>query len=164
MKPEELMTYCGLFCGTCARSAGFTAFREAATILAEVLDAHGCQYWMPDEPIDFNYAEFRKGLDFFADADSWFVCKRPCKARDDGPPFCVHECCRQHGVDVCFDCEAFPCEKTEPFKGIAERAQEYKKLGRDEWLRREAGKAAQGFEMNTGKYYQIGRTEVDPET
>ena len=35
------------------------------------------------------------------------------------------------------------------------RAKEYKKLGKDEWLRQEVEKAEQGFELHTEKYYQI---------
>ena len=38
---------------------------------------------------------------------------------------------------------------------MMERAKEYKRLGRDEWLRREDEKASRGFEGHTGKYYQI---------
>jgi len=38
---------------------------------------------------------------------------------------------------------------------VLEEAREYKKLGRDEWLRRKAEKAKQGFEAHTEKYYQI---------
>jgi hypothetical protein len=64
------MTYCGGSCATCARHAGTTAFRQAASLLAEVADAHGFYHWMPREVREFDYAEFRKGLAFFADPDS----------------------------------------------------------------------------------------------
>ena len=30
MKPEDLITYCGLYGGCCARYRGYTVFREAA--------------------------------------------------------------------------------------------------------------------------------------
>ena len=38
---------------------------------------------------------------------------------------------------------------------MIERAEEYKKLGKDEWLRQQVEKAEQGFELHTEKYYQI---------
>ncbi len=155
MTNENLMTYCGSHCGTCARSTGFTAFREAASLLAELTDAHGFHHWMPEAVKDFDYAEFRKGLTFFADPESWLVCRNGCRAGKGGPPSCVRECCREHGVDVCFDCPDFPCEKARAFDGIEDRTREYKQLGRKEWLRRLEEKASHGFEAHTGKYYQV---------
>lgn len=163
MKPEDLMTYCGGFCGTCARSVSYTAFRDAAALLAELADAHGFQHWMPEAAKEFSYSEFRKGLEFFADPDSWLVCKRGCRAGDGGPPFCVRECCRQHNVDVCFDCGDFPCDKTRPFEGIEKRGEEYAELGRAEWLRRRANMARRGFEAHTGKYYHVKRSATPPD-
>lgn len=162
MKPEELMTYCGGYCGTCARSLEFNAFRGAASLLAELADAHGFQHWLPDAVNDFDYSEFRKGLDFFADPDSWLVCKKTCKGGDGGPPFCVRECCKQQNLDICFECSDFPCEKTKRFQGIEKRAEEYKQLGREEWLRRRAEKANQGFEAHTGKYYEVRISGAPP--
>ncbi len=158
------MTYCGGYCGTCARSPAFTAFREAAALLAELVDAHGFQHWMPNLLKDFEYSEFRKGLDFFADPHSWLVCKRACRGGDGGPPFCIRECCMQHDVDICFECNDFPCDKTKPFKGIEKKAEEYARLARQEWLRRQAEKASQGFEAHTGKYYEVRRSATPPQS
>lgn len=163
MEPQDLMTYCGGFCGTCARFSGYTAFRGAASLLAELADAHGFQHWMPDAVKEFDYREFRKCLDFFADADSWLVCKKGCRGGDGSPPFCVRECCEQHNVDTCFECGEFPCKKTEPYEGIVEKAEEYKRLGREEWLRRQVEKAHQGFEGHTGKYHRVCSSATPPE-
>ena len=160
MKHEELITYCGSFCGTCARSLHYTAFRESASVLAELAEGHGFHHWMPDAVKDFDYTEFRKGLEFFANPDSWLVCKAGCKGGSGGPPFCVRDCCKQHDVDVCFDCEEFPCEKTKPFEGIVERGKEYKKLGREEWIRRQVEKMERGFESHTGKCYEVSRSDA----
>jgi len=46
MNPEELMTFCGGYCGTCARWRGFGAFRAAARFLAELTDAHEFEHWL----------------------------------------------------------------------------------------------------------------------
>ena len=70
MNAEDMISCCGGFCGTCARSANYTAFREAAALLAELIDSHGFNHWMPDTVTEFDYNEFRKGLEFFADPDS----------------------------------------------------------------------------------------------
>ncbi len=164
MKPEDLITYCGGFCGTCARCSQYTAFREAASVLAELTEGHGFHHWMPGAVKEFDYTEFRKGLIFFADPDSWLVCRNACKGGNGGPPFCVRNCCEQHKVDICFECEEFPCEKTKPFEGIVERAQEYRTLGRSEWLRRQVEKAHQGFEGHTRKYYRVSTSDTPPES
>jgi len=158
VEPEscaELLAYCGGYCGCCARSLMHTAFREAAALLAEIVDSHGFQFWMPLEVKEFDYAEFKKGLDFFSREDTWLVCREGCKGGRGGPPDCVRDCCKEHGVDVCFECEEFPCDKVKGRTEMMERAKEYKRLGRDEWLRREDEKARRGFEGHTGKYYQI---------
>ena len=153
MKQEDLLTYCGAYCGTCARCIDYTAFRQAASLLAELADAHGFQHWLAPAVTDFDYAHFRKGLAFFADADSWLVCKRGCRGGDNGPPFCPRECCQKRAVDVCSECAEFPCEGLKPF--IVERADEYRRVGRAEWLRRRAEEASQGFEAHTGKCYRV---------
>ena len=38
---------------------------------------------------------------------------------------------------------------------MMERAKEYKRLGREEWLRHQEEKARKGFEGHTGKYYEV---------
>ena len=86
MKPEDLMTYCGWFCGSCARYSRSTAFRDAARPLAEVDDGYGFQHGLPQTDTDFDSAEFRKGLDFFANPDSWLFCQHSCRGDPVGPP------------------------------------------------------------------------------
>lgn len=65
MKLEDLITYCGMNCGSCARYQGLTVFREAIRLVAELVDSHGFQHWMPGAVKEFDYTEFRKALDFF---------------------------------------------------------------------------------------------------
>jgi hypothetical protein len=161
---EDLMTYCGAYGGTCARYHGYTAFREAASMLREIADAHGFQYWMPGAVKDFDYTEFRKGLAFFSDADSWLVCRGSCKSGDGRPNCPMRDCCRERGLDTCFDCGDFPCRKVEWHPRIIKRAEEYKKLGKEEWLREQEKKAKQGLELHTEKYYQVWAGKSPPES
>jgi hypothetical protein len=158
MDVRDLSTYCGGYCGTCARSSEYAAFREAAAVVAELADAHGFAHWLPRLVKGFDYAEFRKGLDFFADSDSWLVCKKGCRQGDGGPPFCVRDCCREHGVSLCFECADFPCEKTAALRGREQAAAEYRELGAAGWLRRQCERASQGYEAHTGKYYRVHRS------
>jgi hypothetical protein len=155
MKPDDLLTCCGTFCGTCARWREFTAFRQAAALLAEIVDAHGFRHWLPDVVRSFDYAEFRKGLDFFADDSSWLVCRNACREGSGGPPFCVRDCCKGHKADVCWDCPEFPCAQVKDNKQLMEGAAEYRELGREEWGRVRMEAAAKGYELHTGKCYRV---------
>jgi len=80
MKPEDLITYCGGFCGTCARCSQYTAFREAASVLAELTEGHGFHHWMPGAVKEFGYTEFQKGLVFFCKS-RFVACLQECLQR-----------------------------------------------------------------------------------
>jgi hypothetical protein len=155
MEDKDLVTYCGAYCGLCARYHGYTAFREAVAMVSEIADSHGFQHWMPGAVKDFNYTEFRKGLAFFSDTESWLVCRGSCKSGDGRPDCPMRNCCRGKGIDICFDCADFPCEKTGRNEGMSTRAREYKKLGKEKWLQAQANRAKQGMELHTGKCYQV---------
>lgn len=151
----ELVTYCGGYCGLCGRWKETATLVRLAKALAELADAHGYQHWMPEDVKEFNYTEFRKALGFFSDENSWLVCKRGCKG-GDGNPFCeIRNCCKNLGLDLCFDCGKFPCDKVKDNPEMIKGATEYRKLGKDEWLTQMVQKAKQGWEGHTKKYYQI---------
>ncbi|MFH1688021.1 MAG: DUF3795 domain-containing protein [bacterium] len=153
MKPEELITYCGLYGGHCARWQGYPHFRGLARELAEWLESMGCGYWMPHTVGEFNYTEFKKGLDFFADDGNWFTCTKCCHHGDGYPECPVRKCAIEKGVELCFDCAEFPCDVCRPFFDIEERAREYRELGRRRWLARQLEFAEQGYELHTRKCY-----------
>lgn len=160
MRTEDLLTYCGTSCGTCARSPSYTAFRQAAALVGELVDAHGFRHWLPKTGIEFDYAEFRKGLDFFADPHSWLVCRGTCQGGSGGPPGCPRECCQKRGLEVCFECPEFPCAMLKDNTEIMGRAKIYRRLGRQKWIRRQSRLAAAGFEGHTKKYYQAKMGKV----
>jgi hypothetical protein len=155
VKPEDLVTYCGAYCGTCARWRDYTAFRDCARALAEIADGHGFHRWMPRAVKEFNYAEFRKGLEFFSRDDTWLVCQQPCKFNDAMAACRFRVCCERRGISLCFECSEFPCAHNKPNRPMLERAKEYRRLGKEEWLRQLVEKARQGFEHHTKKRYEI---------
>lgn len=65
-------------------------------------------------------------------------------------------------MDMCFECAEFPCSNVEANKPMMERAEEYHRLGRSDWLRCQAEKARLGFEGHTGKCYQVCASELPP--
>jgi len=156
VKPEDLITYCGQYGGYCCGWWEHAIRVDLATALAELVDASGCHHWMPTEIQDFNYAEFRKGLDFFR-KDPRVICRRCCKGGDGYQGCEIRKCCEERGLDICFECDEFPCGKVKGYAGpgIMERAEEYQELGKDEWLRQQVAKARQGYELHTGKCYEL---------
>jgi hypothetical protein len=163
MDINDLVNYCGTYCGLCARYHGYTAFRKAVSMVSEIVDAHGFQYWMPTAVKDFNYTEFRKGLTFFSDAESWLVCRGSCKSGDGRPDCPMRDCCREKKINICFDCTAFPCDKVGWNEGTLKRAREYKKLGKEKWLQIQIDRAKKGFELHTSRCYQVRTAENLPE-
>ena len=156
---EDLITYCGVYGGTCARWCDYTEFRDLAALLAEWVDAQGFQHWMPNVMQEFNYGEFREGLEFFSKGDSWPVGHRCCKGGDGNPECEIRKCCREHGLEICFDCDEFPCVKVGEDSRMIERARQYKAQGKLEWLQQQVERANRGFELHTGKYYQVNARE-----
>jgi hypothetical protein len=75
----------------------------------------------------------------------------------------MRKCCLERRLDVCYDCGDFPCNKVQWNPIMIKRASEYKKLGRDKWLRQEKNKAKKGFELYAGKYYQVRTGKTSPE-
>lgn len=162
MKEEHLITYCGVYGGSCARWCGYAPFRDLVVLLAEWVDAQGYQYWMPHETREFDYNEFRKGLEFFGKNDSWLVCQRCCRGGDGNPDCEIRRCCRERGLEICFDCDEFPCARIGEDSGMIERAREYEAQGKSEWLRLQVERAKRGFELHTKKYYQVKATGNPP--
>jgi hypothetical protein len=151
----DLITYCGVDGRTCARWHGFTQFRKLARLLAEIADGHGFQHWMPEGVPEFDYAEFRKGLDFYGSDDTWLVCRKCCRG-GDGPACRIRNCCRQRGVELCFECGDFPCDAVKGHSALMQRSKRYGELGRDAWLGEQEQLASQAYEHHTGKCYQCG--------
>ena len=162
MKEEDLITYCGSYGGACARWCGYKAFRDIVNLLAEWVDAQGYQHWMPQESKEFDYTEFRKGLKFFGENDSWLVCYRCCKGGDGNPECEIRKCCIERELEICFDCDEFPCKAVGENQEIIARARQYKAQGKLKWLQQQIKRANQGFEGHTKKYYQIYARENPP--
>jgi hypothetical protein len=161
MESEKLICCCGVYGGACARWEGYKPFRELARLLGEWCDRQGFTHWMPGAVEEFQFHEFRKGLDFFANERSWLVCHRCCSG-GDGPECDIRDCCRERGLALCFDCSDYPCAKARRRPNLVERGEEYRRLGRQAWLAQQAAKAGRGFEHHLGKAVSVRVTD-DPQ-
>ena len=114
----ELLAPCGLNCGKCqAYSAG--EIKHHAAELKRLLGSFDryAERFSSFQPVFKNYPAFRELLSQFSEAN----CKG-CRQGDCKYPNCgVAACSKQKGVDFCFQCSEFPCEKTNFDPNLHER-------------------------------------------
>lgn len=155
---RRLVTYCGGFCGNCACYEGRVVARVAAD-LKELIAAAGYAEWVPVyEDIDFSFADFQKGLEFFSDGEKGPYCQHPCK-EGGGAPCQIRPCAREKGVEICFECPEFPCDKLAwVLEGHPDRLEDYggfKELGWQGWIGFYWARGQKGYATSTGKYYTV---------
>lgn len=161
----RLVAYCGLHCGECGTYQG-KFFRMLSRELKELIEARGDPDWVPRfGGVDFNYEEFLKGLTYYTKLKSGCFNENPCKGGCQIPGCTIKPCAKERGVEICFECDEFPCEK---FSGFLERHpdhkmeyEEFKKLGRDEWLKIHAQRVGRGYCRATNKYYTTARQALE---
>ena len=110
---------CGLSCGHCLAYSGGPV-QEAASALKQGLgpnfEPHAKRFEHMD-PIFKEYAGFSRLLDFFATGSCTGCREQGCLFQACKVPACV----REHGVDYCFECSDFPCDRHGMPDGLAER-------------------------------------------
>jgi hypothetical protein len=105
----DILAPCGLNCRKCfACSEG--DIKKTSTKLQKLLgsfDRYAARF-STFLPIFKNYPSFKELLAFFVQADC-----QGCRKGAGKYPHCgVATCYQQKGVDFCFQCTEFPCEKT----------------------------------------------------
>lgn len=155
---RKLTGYCGLFCGESGLYKG-RIMADVASDLKELMEAHTLtQDWLSKFfGIDFNFDEFRKGLDYFANENSDCYPKVPCKG-GCGAPCRIKDCAEKRGIEICFECSEFPCKRFSRFEDkerleIIEECERFKELGMAQWLKSKMCEAKKGYCRATRKYY-----------
>jgi len=107
---ENLIAYCGLYCGDCFFYKG------------EIADlAKKLRKKLRKARLDKNYREFSKFAKEFKNYPICYEvlgamvrmrCKKTCR-NGGGPPFCkIRRCCQEKGIDGCWECDEFEtCKK-----------------------------------------------------
>jgi hypothetical protein len=105
----QCLAPCGLSCEKCMGYAK-GRIREHAERLSELLGDFGryAEKFSVFLPVFKNYPAFKEMLEHFRGADCAGCRKGSCKYPNCG----VSACFRRKGVDFCFQCDEFPCEKT----------------------------------------------------
>jgi hypothetical protein len=114
---KDLIAYCGIYCGDCFIGQGKVA--DLARDLRKELRAYHFE----------KMAKSFSKVPFFAELKDYpqcydvlgalvkLRCNKTCR-EGGGPPFCeMRKCCRQKGIDGCWECEEFEtCDKLDFLK------------------------------------------------
>jgi hypothetical protein len=139
---DDLITYCGLYCGLCAERC--TVPLRARELMDLVRDEGYDQFYEFVPGINDHYPSFIKVLEEFSALD----CR--CRNRKGGPPSCaIYACAAKKGAFVCMDCEDFPCDKWNAISRIhpllKNDADRYREVGKERWLEEQRVRAEKGF-------------------
>jgi len=153
----RLVAYCGLYCGECHTYRG-RIITMLARELRELIEAGNHRNWVPKfGGVDFDYGEFLKGLTYYTRENSGCFNSQPCKGGCEVPGCPIKYCAKERRVEICFECSEFPCKHFSNFlenhPDILKECEEYKTLGKDEWLKGHAERAERGYCRATNKYY-----------
>jgi len=105
----EILAPCGLSCQKCFANAS-GEIRQRSAQLRELLGSFDiyAQRFSQFLPVFENYPQFKTLLEYFSQADCVGCRNGTCKHPDCG----VIRCFKSKGVDYCFQCDEFPCDKT----------------------------------------------------
>lgn len=118
----ERLAPCGIDCERCARYEG-GRIREHAAALAEALTGFEKMATKVADrmPALREYHSFAEILKLLAGAEC-----AGCRVGEVDLPFCAARTCfREQGVDFCFQCDDYPCERNAFPENLARRWREY---------------------------------------
>ena len=134
--------YCGVCCNHCGMLSNIPKMAEE---LKRFIQAYKYGDWIPHITRDFEFVNFIKGLNWFANS-----CCNGC-LQDGGMPNCeVRTCCKEKGLINCYSCRDFEeCEKLDYQKATYKINDSYTRInqiGYKNWLKEQKEKASKGFD------------------
>ena len=114
----NVLAPCGLNCAKCQAFAEGDIKKHASELkrLLGSFDNYA-ERFSKFLPVFKNYPAFKELLNHFAEANCKGCRKGDCKYPNCG----VASCYKQKGIDFCFQCDEFPCDKTNFDPNLRER-------------------------------------------
>jgi len=114
---------------------------QTAKQMREFADLYGFEF--RSEGV-FDFKQFVKALE-------WFIENAECPGCKQGggfPSCAVKKCCFEKGLRVCFECEEFPCSKTNDVADTdtTDRYRRFKEVGFERWVAEQTQKAREGYD------------------
>jgi len=140
MNNNELIAYCGLYCGDCIgyRQKAAVLSRDLRKELRETKFEKTAEY-LSTMPFFSKYKNYKECYEVLGEIVK-MRCKRACRG-GGGPPFCkMRKCCQKKGFKGCWECDEFEtCKKLDflkPNHGDAhiKNLRRIKKQGLDKFL------------------------------
>lgn len=106
---KSRMAPCGLMCGKCVAFKGGPVqevSRDLKAQLGDNFDAYAKRFELMN-PLFGNYPAFAELLDFFASGSCEGCREKGCLFKE----CTVTKCVKTKGVDYCFQCDEFPCDR-----------------------------------------------------
>lgn len=135
------VTYCGLYCKLCANMARIP---QQAGELRETLRREGFQHF--GESVYEDFSEFWKVLEALEESgESCPGCRGGC-----GWPQCpMRKCAREKGLDVCSQCDEYPCEHVQElarrYPNLIADGMRQREVGLDRWIQEQEARRQTGF-------------------
>jgi hypothetical protein len=130
---KTLVAYCGIYCGLCDRR---TRVPDRAAALKAAMEK--AEYDAPEE--------FQQHLAGLAEVSD----DKCCRTGKCGAPFCaVRKCAKAKGVEICTDCDEYPCDRMKLFGEceplLLADGQRILKYGLDKWIEEQEKRRGDGF-------------------
>lgn len=153
----DLFASCSDYCGGCGQYNGIIS--QTAKQMKEFSDLYGFEFRSQGV---FDFRQFVKALE-------WFVENAECPGCKQGggfPSCAVRKCCFDKGLRICFECEEFPCSKTEAVvdTDTMRRFERFKEIGFERWVAEQIQKAKEGYEIHLQKRVSLRPIEGQSRT
>ena len=140
MDQKQLVGYCGLYCGLCEQH---TQIPERASALRASLQKADFENWGTSLP---GFKEFWALLQDLTTVPD----DKCCRSGQCGAPFCAaRKCAMAKEVEVCPECEEYPCERLRAFaKGeplLLPDGERIRERGLDAWIEEQEERRRAGF-------------------
>ncbi len=136
MENDELITYCGIYYSISSKQYEHNLMNYLSKAMLHLIDTCGAHDFKSMDAKDLNFEEFHKVLTFLSERDSGFSCLKECRDKSKTIACKIRTCVIDHGLFICFECKDFPCSLVLSNTKIMKRAEEYKRLGREEWIKK----------------------------
>lgn len=136
----EKVTYCGLYCGLCSQK---NRIPKQAGSLRDTMRREGYEYWGVELE---GFEPFWKFLNRLVESESNCFCRNGIC----GAPFCgIRKCARAKGIDICVNCQEYPCKKilglAKGYTMLLAEGKRMKEIGIDAWVKEQEERAKTGF-------------------
>ncbi len=146
--PLSLVTYCGLYCGLCAQRTNVP--KQARQLRISLHEEGFDDFYKFDPYLKQVFPVFWRYLNKLE------TMRCSCRAGGGDPKCPIRDCARERGIDVCPQCEKYPCKLivslSQRYPILIEDGYRLQQVGITKWIKEQKERSKRGF-----TYSQIRR-------